>query len=126
MIINVECNGFGDGEGTHVSVFGYLMRGENDDHLPWPFTGTVIIELLNQLEDDNHHTDYFEFYLEDEASNRVVKGEESAHSLGRNCFISHSDLSYDADSYCQYLKNDCLHFRVKVDTESTTKPWLAL
>ena len=32
-----------------------LMKGENDDHLTWPFTGTVLIELLNQLEDKNHH-----------------------------------------------------------------------
>ena len=57
MCIKVDCNGFGDGEGTHVSVYAYLMRGENDNHLPWPFTGTITVELLNQLEDDNHYSD---------------------------------------------------------------------
>ena len=52
--IRVDAKGWGDGEGTHVSMAAYLMRGENDAHLPWPFTGTVTVELLNQLEDDNH------------------------------------------------------------------------
>ena len=54
MCIKVDCNGYGISKGTHVSVYAYLMRGENDDHLPWPFTGTVTVELLNQLEDDSH------------------------------------------------------------------------
>lgn len=40
---------------TAKVLFACLMKGENDDHLPLPFTGTVTIELLNQLEDDNHY-----------------------------------------------------------------------
>ena len=39
--ISVYANGNGDGEGTHVSVYAYLMKGDNDDSLTWPFTGTV-------------------------------------------------------------------------------------
>ena len=56
MCINVVANGYDEGESTHVSVFVHLMCGENDDHLPWPFTGRVTVELLNQLEDKNHHS----------------------------------------------------------------------
>ncbi len=55
MCIRVDANGSGAGKGTHVSVFAYLMKGDNDDSLSWPFTGRVTFELLNQLEDDNHH-----------------------------------------------------------------------
>jgi hypothetical protein len=54
MCIRVDANGDGDAEDTHVSVFTFLMKGENNDHLPWPFTGKVTVELLNQLEDKNH------------------------------------------------------------------------
>ena len=38
-------------QGTHVSVFTCLMRGEFDSHLKWPFRGDITIQLLNQLED---------------------------------------------------------------------------
>ena len=33
MCIRVDPNGDGDGKGTHVSVFTYLMKGPFDDHL---------------------------------------------------------------------------------------------
>ena len=126
MCINVECNGYGDGKGTHVSVYAYLMRGENDNHLPWPFTGTVTVELLNQLEDDNHLTQYIALPPDDESSQRVLNAERSSSGYGTAQCIPHSDLGYNAAENCQYLKNDCLHFRVnyKFDAKSAYKPWL--
>ena len=125
MCINVDCNGYDDGLGTHVSVFAYLMRGENDDHLPWPFNRTVTIELLNQLEDRSHHSDEVQFPSDHNASQRVANKERSITGYGTSCFIPHSALGYVAAKHCQYLKDDCLYFRVKVETKST-KPWLGL
>ena len=55
MCLSVYAKGHGDVEGTYVSVGVHLMEGQNDDNLPWPFTGKVTVELLNQLEDDNHY-----------------------------------------------------------------------
>ena len=52
MCLNVDANGYGEGKGTHESVFVYLMRGDNDNHLKWPFKGTIKVSLLNQLEDN--------------------------------------------------------------------------
>ncbi len=46
MCLAVDANGWGT-EGTHVSVYVCLMKGDNDDSLSWPFTGTVTVELLN-------------------------------------------------------------------------------
>ena len=37
MCLKVYANGCGDGKGTHVSVYIYLMKGEFDDNLEWPF-----------------------------------------------------------------------------------------
>ena len=54
MCIRVDANGWSSGNGTHISVFAYLMKGDNDDSLTWPFTGSITFELLNQLEDNNH------------------------------------------------------------------------
>ena len=45
MCLKVYANGFGNGKGTHVSVFVLLMRGEFDDHLKWPFNGNVTVQL---------------------------------------------------------------------------------
>ena len=43
MYIRVDANGDGKGKGNRMSVFIFLMKGENDDHLTWPFTGTVTV-----------------------------------------------------------------------------------
>ena len=45
VCLTVYANGEGDGEGTHISVSAYLMRGEFDDLLKWPFQGRVVLQL---------------------------------------------------------------------------------
>ena len=124
MCACVYANGSGDGKGTHLTAGAYLMRGENDNHLPWPFTGTVTFELLNQLKDDNHHFQETAFHPDNVAGQRVVNEERASVGYGLPCYIPHSDLGYYAAKNCQYLKDNCLYFRVKVDAEGTSKPWL--
>ena len=122
MCICVYANGAGgDGKGTHVSVYAFLMKGDNDDSLTWPFTGTVKIELLNQLEDTNHHT-YTIGPFSADFGGRVVKGERGKGG-GMPQFIRHAKLDYNSDKNCQYLKDDTLIFRVTVQV-SDYKPWL--
>ena len=123
MCIRVDVNGCGDGKETHISVYIFLMHGENDDHLSWPFTGTVTIELLNQLRNANHHSAKSVF-TDTKAGQRVVNSDRALSSCGYRTFISHSSLGYDAAKRCQYLLNDCLYFRVKVTRATTSKPWL--
>ena len=59
MCIGVNANGSGAATGTHVSVFAYLMKGKNDDNLPWPFTGEITITLLNQMRITTHVLSHF-------------------------------------------------------------------
>ena len=56
VCIQIYASGFGDGEGTYVFVFTQLLNGHYDELLLWPIMGTVTYELLNQLEDNNHHS----------------------------------------------------------------------
>ena len=56
LAIQVHVNGFGIGEGTHVSVFCEVKKGRYDDELKWPFNGKITYILLNQLQNDTHHT----------------------------------------------------------------------
>ena len=102
MRLRVDANGDGD---TRVSVYIYLMQGKNDNNLLWPFTGEVTITLLNQLEEKNHHTCTISFPQDMEAN-----GERA----GFPGFISHYKLGYGSVMNCQFLKEDCLHFRIEV------------
>ena len=36
MCLSVDAYGSWDGEGSRVSVYVYLMQGDNDDNLKWP------------------------------------------------------------------------------------------
>ena len=46
---------YGDGSGSHLSVYAQLMRGEYDNELEWPFEGDIRVELQNWRADKNHH-----------------------------------------------------------------------
>ena len=116
MCLQVYANGIGDAKQTHVSVFLRIMKGKYDNVLKWPFTGTYFFELLNQLEDKNHHIETVNIGSED-------KAKIGGPSWGKPMFIPSSKLSYDPSSNTQYLKDDTLYFRVTV-TPSDHKPWL--
>ena len=108
-------------EPHYISLHFYLMKGEHDESLTWAFTGTVTVELLNQLEDKNHHKEKIIFSAEDEPSHRVeLDRAATASSVSR--FISYDRLGYQPDKNCQNLNNDTLIFRVLVQA-SNDKPW---
>ena len=108
MCLNVEANGHGNGKGTHVSVFVYLMRGDFDNYLKWPFQGEITINLLNQQEDKEHHSDVVPFCHGDKSADRVTNGARASTGRGKLQSISHRDLTLS------YLKSDCLVFLVEV------------
>ena len=123
MCLRVDVNGNGRGEGTHVSVFAHLMRGEFDDHLKWPFQGHVVFQLCNQLEDKKHcgHTINFSQTSDPKTISRVTSGERARDGFGTRTLIAHNDLNFNSANKCQYLKNDCLHFLV-IAVESLSEP----
>ena len=106
----VYANGEGAGAGTHVSVFTYLMHGEFDSHLKWPFRGTITIQLVNQLEVKEHHTNP-NHYSDAPPDSAQVDGERS-DGWGSPEFLPHSELGLSVANNRQYLKDDCLIFRI--------------
>ena len=98
--------------GTHVSVFVSLMRGEHDDKLTWPFRGDITIQLMNQNSDEDH-VEYTAVFgdrtaTHEDVSGRVTVGIRAENGWGICKFISHTKL----ESTEQYIKNDCIKFRV--------------
>ena len=103
MQISVEANIDG-----YIGVFVHLMKGPNDDILIWPFCGDVVVELVNWIEDKDHHRQVIEVSPEvnTNALSRVMLGDRS-DGRGTQQFIQHSSIKP------QFLQDDCLYFRVK-------------
>ena len=113
MLLSIYPNGLLASDRNNVTVCIYLMKGEHDDHLSWPVRGTLTIQLLNQLSDSNHSEPApFLFNSSGSHYHRVMKGTRSTLGLWYGHLIPHKRLSYDADKKCQYLKDDCVFFRV--------------
>lgn len=119
MCIGVDASGSEEGHGTHVSVYVNIMKGEYDHYLKWPFKGSISIELCNQRGPKGNLEEMIVFtYDASEIASRVTGGEIAEHGLGIPTFIERSKLSLHTkrNVEIQYLKNDCLRFRVlKVD-----------
>ena len=98
----------------HMSLYVYLMRGEYDDRLKWPFCGDITVQLVNLIGDQKLNFQHV-FCINDNISmisrSRVTSGER-ADSAGCRSFVIHQDSVESASSIWQYVKNDCLTFRV--------------
>ena len=111
MCVNIDAGGYDEGEGTHLSVFLFLMKGPHDDELTWPLRGKFEIKLLNQIRDSEHHCDTVTYdETADSSAGRVTEGDRSA-GRGNHQFITNEDLNKITPTH-QYLKDDCLFFQV--------------
>ena len=118
LIIRVDANGDGVGEGTHVSVFCAVKKGRHDDELKWPFNGKITFTLLNQIQNDKHHAKFVT--VEPPHDKYMWPG---GTGWGLSQYILHSDLAHDPENGTQYLKDDALYFKVLVKP-AEHKPWL--
>ena len=114
MCLNVCPAGYGIGKGTHVSMFGNLMKGDYDDELNWPFTADMVVDILNWKGDNDHHRVVCEFKdSEDDACARVYDDNKVATSgYGNSKTIEISTLMSSSSSDPQYLSEDCVCIRV--------------
>ena len=112
MCLYVDANGVGDGAGTHVSVFVYLMRGEYDDRLVWPFRGAITIQLVNQISDWEHH-EHTVFFHEGtgESSHRVISRVRASNGWGTHELIRHTKVEAITPTI-RYIKDKCMKLRV--------------
>ena len=113
MGLRIYAAGYGSGEGTHLSVYLYLMKGPHDDELTWPLRGKFEIKLLNQINDSEYHSDTvaYSYKTPETSAGRVTVGNRSKKCWGCAQYISNEDLNKITPT-CQYLKDDCLFFQV--------------
>ena len=114
MCLCIYANGWGDSKDTHVGVALYMMKGEFDSHLQWPFKGEITVQLVNQKEGGKHYPVNHGSVTVDKYKDRFcqcTEGDRSKTGWGFAKFIPHDDL-YKPEEGKEYLKNDILKFRV--------------
>ncbi len=93
--LTVNTNGWNNGRGTHLSATLYKRHDFSKTE------GTAVLQLLNQLGDNEH---FIGNKIEISKRNFLI-------SIG-NKFFPLADLGYSADRNTQYLKDNCLKFRL--------------
>ena len=114
MCLMVNAKGWYTARGTHVSAYVCLMRGQFDEDLKWPFCGKITVQMINHRNENQHCTNTADFSRAISSKNGRVTKQETVNDrrYGWHDFIPHSELGYDPAKNRQFLKDDCLHFRV--------------
>ena len=140
MCLKIYPNGYGAGQGSHVSVFACFLPGEYDDFLQWPFEGDVIIDVLNWREDRHHFRKAITLNTDVPLSNRskVNDFEMNPGGWGLPQCIPHSNLFsqnqphlnhaiyVEEGKYVRFRVKDVIIYRTPLISKSPSwKGWLS-
>ena len=114
MCIRAYLNGDGTGEGTHLSIFFALMKGEYDPLLQWPFDCQVSLILIDQTH-KNHIVKQFTPDPQSNCFNRPVSEMNFASGCPRFAKLSVLDNP-------NYVKEDVMYIKTIVDTTKIFHP----
>ena len=104
-------NGYGKEEGKYMSVFTCLVKGEYDDKLKWPLRGSITVQLLDQSGKGNHLERTIRYT---NRYNNTYCGQVTHSGRSEGVWPDKPFLAREAlfGRSCDYLRNDCLKFRV--------------
>ena len=112
MCIRVYPYGYDECEGTHLCAVTFLMNGDNDNRLQFPFRGSITLQILNHVSngEDGNYERTFEYNdkTDDIMCKRVPESESMNSGMAMYNFIPLDELQNNN----KYLKNDSLKFRV--------------
>ena len=114
MCIRAYLNGDGSGEGTHLSIFFVLMKGEYDPLLQWPFDHKVSLVLVDQ-DQRKHLVQTFKPNLQSNSFQRP----KSDMNVASGC-PEFAKLSVLDDP--SYVKDDIMYIKAIVDTSKIMHP----
>ncbi|XP_065899609.1 TNF receptor-associated factor 2-like isoform X1 [Dysidea avara] len=114
MCIRAYLNGDGTGEGTHLSIFFVLMRGEYDPLLQWPFEHKVSLILVDQ-DQKKHLVQTFKPNIQSSSFQRP----KSDMNVASGCpeFAKLSILDNPS-----YVKDDVMYIKAVIDTSNILHP----
>ena len=106
LCLKVWPNGYIHNNIVTVSVCS--MVGEYDDSLQWPASFSITVVLINQHGEHNHYSQSKDFQWS------KPTGTAELSWFSHRKFISHRELEWNPAKKTQYLKDDCLQFRIEV------------
>ena len=114
MCIRAYLNGDGTGEGTHLSIFFVLMKGEYDPLLQWPFESKVSLVLVDQ-DNKKHLVQTFK----PNAQSSSFQRPKDFMNVASGC-QEFADLSILDNT--SYVKDDVMYIKAIVDTSKILHP----
>ena len=112
MCFRVYPYGYDECEGTHLCAVTFLMNGDNDDRLQFPFHSSITLQILNQVSngEDGNYERTFEYNdkTDDIMCRRVPESESMNSGIAMYNFIPLDELQNNN----KYVENDSLKFRV--------------
>ena len=114
MCIRAYLNGDGNGEGTHLSIFFVLMRGEYDPLLHWPFEPKVSLILVDQ-----DHKKHLVQTFKPNAQSSSFQRPKTDMNVASGC-PEFADLSVLDNT--SYVKDDVMYIKAIVDTSKIFHP----
>ena len=93
--------------GKDLRIDHYIMKGPFGDSLQWPFTGKVMLQVIDQRHGSNHYNYEYDYSLDDSKGKRVTSGDRGGHYEPYTTRLLLSQLSNDG-----YLLNDTLKFAI--------------
>ena len=109
LCLRVDANGSAS---AHISVYVNLMKGENDDHLQWPFEHDVTYGILNWKRDENHVIKTLHFKNAPIECKQRVASIQQTQGWGFISFLPHTSLSDGDATVKMYIFQDCLCLQV--------------
>ena len=114
MCIRAYLNGEGAGEGTHLSIFFVLMKGEYDALLQWPFESKVSLILIDQ-----DHMKHLVQTFKPNAQSSSFQKPKTDMNVASGC-PEFADLSILDNT--SYVKDDVMYIKAIVDTSKIFHP----
>ena len=120
MCACIYLNGDGVGQGTHISVFFVVVRGQCDAILPWPFKHKVTFMLLDQ---DNVEHVIDAFRPDPNSSSFHRPRRETNIGIGFPVFCPLTELNNHG-----YVRDDTMFLKILVETTDflNLHPWINL
>ena len=114
MCIRAYLNGDGTGEGTHLSIFFVIMKGEYDPLLRWPFDHKVDLILLDQ-DHKKHVVHSFNPSVQSTSFQQPTDERNVVSGFKKFAPVS----IYDNTGY---VKDDVMYIKAIVDTSKIVHP----
>ena len=109
--LGIDANGHLDIQGDSVNVDLWSVEGEYDNQLKWPVEARFTIELVNHYPNGENKSATATAMLKKPDEGHVYTNKIFSATTSQ-CFIKHSELTYNDVTQTHYLKDDTLHFKV--------------